>query len=473
MRRYFERLEDCRYRLPYRWLYKLLRLNPTRHGFSGWLSTEKAVPLTALSDMNLVKVVKKTVLAAFWTLRHPIEMLRYLIQGQLDPNDWRLVKRNAEGLHYAPLSTLAHARNGTRERILDVAQRYPDRLTIELDALVTKVLFDDANRATGVAYLKGERLYRASAHPNPRSGVERTVQASREVILAGGAYNTPQLLMLSGVGPKADLERFGIPVRVDLPGVGTNLQDRYEVGVVNHLTEEWTVLKGAKFAKGDPQFAQWQASREGVYTTNGAAIALIKRSAPKRAVPDLFLFAVLGLFRGYFPGYSKLVADNLDYLTWTILKGHTNNRGGTVKLRSADPRDPPLINFHYFQEGTDKSGEDLDSVVDALEYVRALTAPIRPYIKHEDLPGQNVQTRAQLAQFVKDNAWGHHASCTCQIGPRSEPNAVLDSNFRVYDTKGLRVVDASAFPRIPGLFIVSSVYMIAEKAADAILADAR
>ena len=82
-----------------------------------------------------------------------------------------------------------------------------------------------------------------------------------------------------------------------------------------------------------------------------------------------------------------------------------------------------------------------------------------------------MKTRQELAQFVKDNAWGHHASCTCQIGPKANPMAVLDSNFRVHGTSGLRVVDASVFPRIPGLFIVSSVYMIAEKAADAILAD--
>jgi choline dehydrogenase-like flavoprotein len=473
MRGYFERLENCYHRPPYRWLQKLLGLNPTRHGFAGWLSIQKALPLTALGDIDLIAIVKKTVRSVFWTWRHPILMLRYLLQGQLDPNDWRLVERNAEGLHYAPLATAGHARNGTREFVLDVAQRHPDRLTIELDALVTKVLFDNANRAIGVDYLKGARLYRASHSPNPQSGEQRTARASREVILSGGAYNTPQLLMLSGIGPKAELDRHGIPVRINLPGVGTNLQDRYEVGVVLHLTQPWEVLKGAKFSKGDPQFEQWEKWRKGVYTTNGAAIALIKRSDPKRPVPDLFLFAVLGYFKGYLPGYSKLVADKLDYLTWTILKGHTNNRGGTVTLRSSDPRDPPQINFHYFQEGTDKAGEDLDSVVDALEYVRKdLIPPVSAFIKEEELPGNKVKTRAELAQFVKDNAWGHHASCTCQIGPKTEPMAVLDSNFRVHGTSGLRVVDASVFPRIPGLFIVSSVYMIAEKAADAILADA-
>ena len=474
MRRYFERLENCLHRPPYRWLAKLTfgLWNPTWHGFSGWLGIEKALPLTALADIDLIKIVKKTVLGVFWTWRHPLEMLRYLIQGQLDPNDWRLVKRNAEGLHYAPLSTLGHARNGTRERLLDVAQRYPDRLTIELDALVTKVLFDDANRATGVAYLKGERLYRASAHPNPQNGVERTAQASREVILAGGAYNTPQLLMLSGIGSKADLERFGIPVRVDLPGVGTNLQDRYEVGVVNRMNfARWEILNGATFSRGDPQYREWAAARGGVYASNGAVLAAILKSRPERPLPDLFCFALLGLFGGYFPGYSSLEVTKPNYLTWAILKAHTQNRAGEVRLRSADPRDTPLVNFHYFEEGSDSVGEDLDSVVAGIRFVRRLTKELRErgLIAAEEEPGEALESDEELKDFVRTRAWGHHASCTCAIGPR-EAGGVLGSDFCVHGAQGLRVVDASVFPRIPGFFIVSAVYMVAEKAADVILA---
>jgi choline dehydrogenase-like flavoprotein len=278
--------------------------------------------------------------------------------------------------------------------------------------------------------------------------------------------------MLSGIGPKEELERHGIKVRVNLPGVGTNLQDRYEVGVVSRLKEPWEVLKGAKFSRGDTQYAKWRNSRSGVYTTNGAALAFIKRSAPERRLPDLFIFAVLGLFRGYFPGYSKLVAENLNYLTWTILKAHTNNCGGTVTLRSSDPRDPPNVNFHYFKEGTGDFEEDLDSVVNGIEFVRTISKPISGLVQHEELPGQSVQDRKALKEFVQDNAWGHHASCTCPIGRKGDPMAVLDSNFRVHGTSGLRVVDASVFPKIPGFFIVSSVYMIGEKAADAILIDA-
>jgi choline dehydrogenase len=473
MRRYFQRLEDCNHRFLLRWLYKLTGINPSRHGFSGWLSTEKAIPKSALKDHELVNIIEKSVWTVFWNLASVWERITWVFQGKGDPNDWRLVKKNAFGIHYPPLTTRGHARNGTREFVLDVARRHPDRLKIELNALATEVLFDERNCAIGVAYLKGAKLYRAAWQPSTTPGTPQKAFAAKEVILSGGAFNTPQLLMLSGIGPKEELEALGIKTRVNLQGVGKNLQDRYEVGVVNRLKQPWSVLKNATFTTSDPQYGHWNRWwRKGVYITNGAAIAVINRSQSSRPVPDLFMFALLGKFKGYFPGFSKVVADNLDVLTWCILKAHTENHGGTVKLRSKDPLDPPAINFHYFEEGTDKAGEDLASVVDGIQFVRTLTAPIANYIAEEELPGRALQTREQLAQFVKDNAWGHHASCTCAIGPRSDPSAVLDSNFRVYGTSNLRVVDASAFPKIPGMFIVSAVYMIGEKAADAILAAA-
>jgi choline dehydrogenase-like flavoprotein len=259
-----------------------------------------------------------------------------------------------------------------------------------------------------------------------------------------------------------------------LPGVGKNLQDRYEVGVVNRMNfDHWGVLEGAKYNRSDPMYQQWASGRTGVYMTNGACLAVIKRSAPERPLPDLFCFALLGMFRGYFPTYSTLIPKHLNYLTWAILKAHTNNRAGEVTLRSADPRDMPSINFRYFEEGSDAKGEDLDSIVDGIKFVRSLTANLKKegLIAEEELPGEHIQSDDQLKDFVRANAWGHHASCTCPIGPK-EGGGVVDNGFRVHDVTGLRVVDASVFPRIPGFFIVSAVYMIGEKAADVILADA-
>lgn len=474
MRRYFELLENCRYRWPYRWLAKL-GFNPTRHGWRGWLQTEVAIPDCALLDTSLVKMIVDSAWGAFLNAGSKRDHLRWLLKGALDPNDWRLVKECAGGVRTTPLTTRNHTRTGSRERVLEVAARHPDRLRIELNALATRVLLDEDNRAVGVEYLKGKRLYRAHANPSADAGKLCTAYASREVILAGGAFNTPQILMLSGIGPREQLAAHHIPLRVDLPGVGRNLQDRYEVPVVNRMNfDQWEVFKNARFAADDVHFAEWQRCREGAYTTNGAVLTAFKRSSPERDVPDIFCLALLGLFRGYFPSYSALFAENLNYLTWVVLKAHTNNRAGEVTLRSADPRDMPQITFRYFDEGSDTKGEDLDAVVDGIRFVRDITQPFkdRKLIAEEELPGDHVQTDDELKEFVRQHAWGHHASCTCAIGARDD-NGVLSSDFRVHGTKGLRVVDASVFPRIPGFFIVSAVYMIAEKAAKVILADAQ
>jgi len=472
MRTYFQRLENCHHRWPYRWLAKL-GINPTRHGFKGWLHTEKAIPMLSLGNRDLLGTLFECGVAAIEDIGHVVERARWLAESQLDPNDWRTVQENSFGIRYTPLTTRNHARTGSRERVLEVSQKYPRRLKIELNALVTRVLFDKANRAIGVEYLSGERLYRAHARPSDSAPEARQLYASHEVILAGGAFNTPQLLMLSGIGPAAELKRFGIDVKVDLAGVGKNLQDRYEVGVVNKMNfDEWHIFQGAKFDITDPQFHEWKTRREGPYITNAAVLSMFKRSAPERPLPDLFCVAFLGRFQGYFPNYSRLFAEDLNYLTWAVLKAHTNNRAGEVTLRSRDPRDMPQVNFHYFDEGTKDSDQDLDSVVDGIRFVRKLTAKLRQQgtIAEETLPGEQVQSPEDLREFARTHAWGHHASCSCAIGPRSQ-NGVLDSAFRVHGTRGLRVVDASVFPRIPGFFIASAVYMIGEKAADVILKD--
>jgi choline dehydrogenase-like flavoprotein len=467
MRTYFERLENCGHRPLHRWLAKI-GINPTRHGWKGWLRTEKCIPMAAMHNSTLKHVMLESGHQAFDDIGEKLKRVRWFFEGQLDPNDWRLVEKNSIGLRYVPLSTNNHARTGTRERVLEIACKYPDRLRVELHALATRVLFDDSNRAIGVEYLKGQRLYRAHTRPSQETGELRRMYASREVILAGGTFNTPQLLMLSGIGPRDVLKEHEIPLRVELPGVGTNLQDRYEIAIVNRMRDDWELFKGVKFDTSDPQYQQWSKKRKGVYATNGAVLTMFNRS--KRAqLPDLFGMALLAQFKGYFPGYSALFPTGLNYLTWVILKAHTQNRKGQVTLRSADPRDTPLINFNYFEEGGD---EDLEAVIEGIQFVRNLTAKLQreELIVTEEIPGKDCQSVDDLKKFVRDNAWGHHASCTCAIGPR-EQNGVLDSNFRVHGTKGLRVVDASVFPRIPGFFIVSSIYMIGEKAADAILSD--
>jgi choline dehydrogenase len=383
-----------------------------------------------------------------------------------------------EGVCLTPLSTRKGKRVGSREYLQRVQQACPGNLSIRTHALVSRVLLDAENRATGIEYLGGAHLY--AADPNSQIAIPEgklKVTAKREVILCAGTFNTPQLLKLSGIGPRTELDAHGIPVRVDLPGVGENLQDRYEISVVSRMRADFSLIHGMKFRPPepgeapDPLFNDWLRGK-GPYTTNGAVVSLVKRSSPEQPDPDLFLFGLLGYFKGYYPGYAQQIARGEDYFTWAVLKAHTHNRAGRVTLKSADPRAAPHINFHYFDEGSGGS-DDLDAVVEGIETVRRINARCQDVIKEELLPGPQLATKEALGQYIHDNAWGHHASCTCRMGPANDGMAVVDSRFRVHGTRGLRVVDASVFPRIPGFFIVSAVYMISEKASDVIIEDAR
>jgi choline dehydrogenase len=498
MRRYFELLERCRYgRRP--WAYprnplltailrripilNLLFGNRGRHGYDGWLTTSLADPTLVVRDGQLLNVVLRAARATLaQSLGRPLQLAEDLLLGSplayLDPNDWRVGRTSGIGLWLVPLATRKGNRNGSRELIEQVRNRFPRNLVVRTGCLVTRVLLDRDNRAVGIEYLEGRHAYRAdpASATAPANLPTRRDFVTREVILSGGAFNTPQLLMLSGIGPKEELERFGIPVRVNLPGVGANLQDRYEVGVVSEMERPFSLLTDCTFEpplvgqQPDPCFRQWLEGK-GVYASNGAVLGVIKKSREDRPLADLFIFGLPARFEGYQPGYSRRLEQSKSMFTWAVLKAHTTNTAGSVRLRSADPRDTPDINFRYFDEGNDARGQDIESMVEGVLFARQLMENAAPYVIREVTPGRTVKSREEIADFVKREAWGHHASCTCKIGADDDPQAVLDSHFRVRGTRGLRVVDASVFPRIPGFFIVTSVYMISEKAADDILTD--
>jgi len=468
MRSYFERIERCGYvKRPAKGAP-----NPTRHGWDGWLSTTGPDLKLAFGDPALLETVLDAVTAA-WKQGVGNSVIPEFIPK--DPNNWETPQ--FEGICFAPLATLSGRRAGTRELINTTRAAYPQNLVVRMSNLAAKILFDSNKRAIGVECWEGQHLYRAD--PNAKDSNDYEVKqyyCSREVILAGGAFNSPQLLMLSGIGPADHLKDRKIPLVADRPGVGTNLQDRYEVGLVSEMKNNWKVIQNATFKPplpnqpGDPCYQQWQ-NGQGVYTSNGSVLAVIKKSLPGLPNPDLFMFALAGYFRGYYPGYSEDVERTKNYLTWAVLKAHTNNTAGTVRLKSGDPRDRPEINFHYFSEGNDATGQDLDAVVAGVKFVREISKNNKA-IKQEVVPGPAVGDD-QIRQFVQDKAWGHHASCTNPMGKPGDKNAVVDSNFKVIGVQNLRIVDASVFPKIPGFFIVTPTYMIAEKASDAILADAK
>lgn len=472
MQKYFTRLERCRYRsFLFRWLDRLFGWNPTGHGWRGWLNTQRALPLRAVLDWRLRRAIWKSLLSAGGLLPDVVEDWGWFNRSHGDPNDQRLMDADASSLCVPPMSSLRHARTGPRDLLLAVQKRYPDRLTIRTNALVTRVQIDPGSRkASGVLYREGVRLYQAASLPHGVAGQETFAAATREVILAGGAFNTPQLLMLSGIGDPQHLAEHRIALVKGLPGVGRNLQDRYEIGVVNRMRRPWKALRGAEYRVGDSQYRRWRWFSTGNYTSNGVLFSARFPSKTDRQFPDLFCFFLLVDFRGYYPGYSERIKRH-DCLTWVVLKAYTQNTAGMVRLRSGNAMERPDINFHYLHEGNGQPDDDLNAMVTGIRFGRAVTDAIGLTVAEEEAPGRHLFTDDQLKRHVQDNAWGHHACGTCAMKPETA-GGVVDSRFRVHGIEGLRVVDASIFPRIPGYFIVTSVYMIAEKAADVILQDA-
>lgn len=484
MRKYFQRLEDIHYSPP----------SLKGHGTNGWLGTTLPNLNMIAQDIQLLSLITSAANAFGAGLKKIIQnvsQLQAVINPDVNADDPKRDQRQT--LYEYPNAVTNAKRSGPRDFVISVANATnPDgtrkyHLDIRMNRLVTKIRFSKNSsgkpRAVGVDFLDGQSLYSADPRWVPSNiGIPGSVNASKEVIISAGTFNTPQLLKLSGIGPRKELAALGIPVVVNLPGVGTNLQDRYEVGVIAQTTQDFEKWNGCTFGNPpDPCFDKWQSGNgtdNGPYADNGLAIAMIKKSSftkPSDSA-DLIIGGAPLPFRGYYPGYSSDAVKTKKEFTWVILKGHTRNQAGSVTLRSNNPHDTPLIKFRYFNEGTKANGADqldLDAVVEGVLFARSMfkntTSVNGNGGFNETWPGPAVATRDQLRQWVKNEAWGHHASCSCPIGADDDPMAVLDSKFRVRGVDGLRVVDASAFPKIPGLFIVISVYMISEKAADVIL----
>lgn len=427
-------------------------------------------------------------------LLHTVTGLAKVLTKDLNSGfSWR---DKTEALYQVPIAVDAKTlkRNGPRDFILSVANaesgdgKRKYHLDVALNTLVTKINFDTSNdtpRATGVNFLQGQSLYAADPRYKAASGSTGSVDAKKEVIISGGTFETPKLLKLSGVGPKDELDSFGIDVVKDLPGVGTNLQDRYEVGIIGEAPTDFFITKDCTFGYStpDPCLEKWQNGLtvlgKGTYATNGIAIAAIQKSSTAGQGefsddPDLFISGAPANFKGYFPGYSYDALKDARHWVWIILKARARNDAGTVTLSGTNPQERPNITMRSFDTGTTADGaddKDLQAVYEATQFARRAFDALIPLDGSftETWPGKNVSSEADMKQFIKDEAWGHHASCTCPIGSDDDPMAVLDSNFKVRGVDGLRVVDASVFPKIPGYYIAAAIYMVSEKAADVII----
>ncbi|KAJ6504990.1 hypothetical protein C8R45DRAFT_1180913 [Mycena sanguinolenta] len=386
----------------------------------------------------------------------------------------------------------AHNRSSVRDHIVATQAAYPQQLFLQTDTMATKILTCAGSDGTPVAYgveaASGKALipvHRMFAG-KPPGGLNTTVYtAKREVIVSAGTFQTPQLLMLSGIGPADQLSAFSIPVVKDAPGVGANLQDRIEMTVVWEMKDNFTVFDGCTFQDSpsdDPCLEEWiQSGHENAYSSGSlmrrigpAAWAHAYKSNETLEYLDVWSMWGPGSFRGYYKGYPVTLAQEIgNHFNNVLLKAHTSSKGW-VRLTGADPQDLLDINKNQFQ--TQEDLQDLQALVDAIKDTRALWAAkpgMNSHSLRETWHGPDVQTDEELRDFVTLNTWGHHACCTAAIGTDDDPNAVLDKDFKVRGVNNLRVVDATAFPWIPGMFKTTAIYQISEKAADAVMADAK
>ena len=333
MRRWFERLEACDYkRRPRscpatRWLARLLAgaavvsdkyVNRSRHGFDGWLHTTLADPALASATSRSLGAQARRGEAASptsWPAAH-----RRSRASPAPSTPTTGAARDAcprgSGRSRSPCGTggaTARASGSGTSR-----SGFPDRLVVRTGAWPPACSSTRRRRpaaASSTSTAPHAYRRRSARRTRARRPTPVQVRGRREVILAGGAFNTPQLLKLSGIGPRAELARFGIPVPGRPPGVGANLQDRYEVGVVSEMRRDFALLDGLHLpAAGRRRGARPAATAsgseaQGVYTTNGALLGIIRRSRPELADPDLFIFGLPGDFTGYYPGYSDALAQ--------------------------------------------------------------------------------------------------------------------------------------------------------------------
>jgi choline dehydrogenase len=344
-------------------------------------------------------------------------------------------------------------RNIHRGRRLSAARAYLHpvmgtrrNLTVRTSTLVTG-LHLDGRRAVGVEI---ER----------HGGGTETIEAG-EVILCGGAINTPQLLLLAGIGPAGELEELGIPVAADLPGVGRNLQDHLEVYIQHRCLQPVSMQPSATQVWRRPFIgAQWLFFRSGPGATNHFEGGGFVRSNDDVAYPNL-MFHFLPLAIRYdgsagAPGHGYQVHVGPMY----------SDARGAITLRTADPHDHPALRFNYLSTDQDRR-EWVEAIRVARDILRQ--PAFEPFDGGETSPGPSVETDDEILEWVRRDAeTALHPSCTARMGIAGQ--SVVDPlTMRVHGLEGLRVVDASAMPYVTNGNIYAPVMMLAEKAADLIL----
>ncbi|KAL1914493.1 uncharacterized protein VTP21DRAFT_8207 [Calcarisporiella thermophila] len=382
------------------------------------------------------------------------------------------LRTDVEGICPAPINVdpTTGQRGDYVGYILDTAKKYQN-FHIWTDTLATRIIIDKSKTARGVRYRKGAYLYKASPLSNPQrraKAIPGYVSARREVIISAGVYNSPQLLMLSGIGDREHLLANKITPVVDLKGVGLNLQDHYELAYNLKPKSDLFSKKKCQFRPSmeDECFKEYTKTRKGSYAFNGIVSLLLHKSSSELEVPDYAVYTSFGKFYKFYTGWSKVVYDDINTFSRVFLKAYPK-LNGTVQLRTNDPYDMPYINFKYFETEGEKD------IGDVINLIRIQRRKFPKSAFEESRPGRELDTDEQLKEYIRKSTFGHHACCTNKIGSDNDPLSVLDGRFRVRGVNNLRVVDGSSFPIVPGFFPVIFTHMMGLKAADMIIADSK